>query len=98
MDREHILALLRRHAAELNAAGIRRLYLFGSTARGEANPQSDIDLMADFDRSKQVTLVTLASLEYRLSALLGARVELSTADWMKGPVREHALREAIIAF
>jgi uncharacterized protein len=98
MDRDRILALLREHAQELHAAGVKRLYVFGSVARGDANSHSDIDLMADFDRSKQVTLVTLGGLEQRLGALLGARVEISTADWMKNPVRERALREAVVAF
>lgn len=98
MNRDRILALLREHAQELHAAGVNRLYVFGSVARGDANPHSDIDLMADFDRSKQVTLVTLGGLEQRLGALLGARVEISTADWMKNPVRERALREAVVAF
>jgi predicted nucleotidyltransferase len=46
MDKNRILAILRSHAPELQAAGIAHLRLFGSVARGEATPQSDIDLMA----------------------------------------------------
>lgn len=74
------------------------LGVFGSVARGQAGDQSDIDLIADFDRSKRITLVTLGSLENRLGALLGTKVELSSAEWMKEPVRRQALQEAIVAF
>jgi len=48
MDKNRILAILRSHAPELQAAGLAHLRLFGSVARGEATPQSDIDLIADF--------------------------------------------------
>ncbi len=52
MDRDRILLILREHAPELKAAGLVHLRVFGSVARGEASPQSDVDLMADFDKSK----------------------------------------------
>ena len=41
MDREHVIATLREHEAELKNAGIVHLFLFGSIARGEAGPESD---------------------------------------------------------
>jgi hypothetical protein len=98
MDRERVLAILRGHAAELKAAGLLHLRLFGSVARGEASSESDVDLLADFDSSKRLTLVTVGGLESRLTDLLGARVELSSVDWMNEPVRDRALREAVLAF
>jgi hypothetical protein len=97
-DKEKILVILREHAPELKEAGLKHLGVFGSVARGQADNQSDVDLIADFDRSKRITLVTLGSLESRLGALLGMKVELSSAEWMKEPVRRQALQEAIIAF
>jgi uncharacterized protein len=98
MDRESVLTILRHHAPELRAAGLLHLRLFGSVAREQATAQSDIDLLAEFDRSQRITLVTLGSLESRLSALLGSRVELSAAEWMRDPVRERVLAEAVVAF
>ena len=62
MDKDRIILILREHAPELKAAGLVHLRVFGSVARGEASPQSDVDLMADFDKSKRVTLVTLGRL------------------------------------
>jgi predicted nucleotidyltransferase len=98
MDRENILSVLRDHAPELREAGLVHLRIFGSVARNQANDESDIDLLADFDCSKQITLVTLGSLESRLSMLLGMKVELSSPDWMKEPIRARAMQEAVVAF
>jgi predicted nucleotidyltransferase len=98
LDRENILSVLRDHAPELREAGLVHLRVFGSVARNQANDKSDIDLLADFDRSKQITLVTLGSLESRLSMLLGMKVELSSPDWMKEPIRARAMQEAVVAF
>ncbi len=98
MDRERILAVLRTHAPELRSAGLVHLRLFGSVARGEANSHSDVDLLADFDRSRRITLVTVGGLESRLADLLGSKVDLSSVDWMSEPVRTRALREAVLAF
>jgi predicted nucleotidyltransferase len=98
MDRERILAILRTHAPELKSAGLVHLRLFGSVARGEATAKSDVDLLADFDRSKPVTLVTIGSIQSRLADLLGAKVDLSSAEWMREPIRNSALHEAVLAF
>src|SRR6202453_4199590 len=98
MDKDRIIVILQEHAPELQAAGLVHLRVFGSVARGEASPQSDVDLMADFDKSKRVTLLTVGRLESRLEDLLGVRADLSAAEWMKEPVRMQALREAVIAF
>lgn len=98
MDRHQVIRTLRAHEPELRAAGILHLRVFGSVARGEASPMSDVDLMAEFDESLRLTLVKIGSLQGRLTDLLGAPVELSSQEWMREPVRSHALREAILAF
>jgi predicted nucleotidyltransferase len=67
-------------------------------ARNEATTLSDVDLLADFDKSKRMTLVKVGSLQSRLSDVLGVRVDLSSTDWMREPVKSKALREAVIAF
>ena len=98
MNRQHIIATLRKHEPELRAAGIIHLRLFGSVARDEAADNSDIDLMADFDKSKRLTLVKVGSLQSRLADMLGGNVDLCSPEWMKEPVRSKAMREAVIAF
>jgi len=98
MDKGSILDVLRRHEPELRASGIVHLRLFGSVARGESSSKSDIDLMAELDRSTHPTLLTLVRLENQLTDLLGAKVDLALADAMKEAVRLRASREAILAF
>jgi uncharacterized protein len=98
MDKEHVIFILRQRAPELKEAGLVHLRLFGSVARGDASPQSDVDLMADFDKSRRVTLVTVGGLQSRLTDLLGVNVDLSSEDWMKESVRKQALQEAVLAF
>jgi len=98
MDNATVVRTLRMHEPELRAAGIVHLRLFGSVARGEATAGSDIDLMADFDRSKRLTLVKLGNAHSLLSNILGAKVDLSLSSSMKENVRDRAMREAILAF
>ena len=98
MEKSYVIQTLRLHEPELRAAGIVHLRLFGSVARGEASGESDVDLMADIDRSKRLMLFSLAGLENRLSDMLGVKVDLSPANSMKEAVRVRANREAIHAF
>jgi len=98
MHKHQVLRTLREHEPELKAAGIVHLRIFGSVARGESSPSSDVDLMAEFDKSKRLTLVKIGSLQSRLTDMLGAPVELSSSEWMREPVRSRALREAVLAF
>jgi predicted nucleotidyltransferase len=98
MDQRFVIDKLRHHERELKAAGILHIRVFGSVARNEATTLSDVDLLADFDKSKRMTLVKVGSLQSRLSEVLGVRVDLSSTDWMREPVKSKALREAVIAF
>lgn len=98
MDRSEVLQILRDHEPELKADGIVHLGVFGSVSRGEGSPHSDVDLLADFDASKRLTLVMLGRLQGRLSELLGVEVDLSSSAWMKEPVRTKVMHEAIRAF
>jgi predicted nucleotidyltransferase len=98
MDSSYVIQTLRQHERELKQAGIVHLRLFGSVARNEASQHSDIDLLAEFDKSRRLSLVIVGSIQSRLSELLGVDVDLSSAEWMKEPVRSRVLSEAILAF
>ena len=98
MERRLVIERLREHAAELQAAGVVHLRLFGSTARDEASDNSDVDLLVEFDDSRRQTLVTVGHLQNRLTEILESRVDLSASEWMREPIRSHAAREAILAF
>jgi predicted nucleotidyltransferase len=73
---EQVLATLRAHEPELRAAGIRRLSLFGSVARGDDAPGSDADLAAELDPAARIGLFALAGLERRIGEMLGRKVDL----------------------
>jgi hypothetical protein len=98
VDKAFVISTLREHEAELRAEGVLHLRVFGSVARGENSAVSDVDLLADFDRSRRLTLLTMSRLQNRLSDLLGAEVDLSSAEWMREPIRTRALDEAVLAF
>jgi uncharacterized protein len=89
---------VRAFEPELKTAGITRLSLFGSVARGDASPESDVDLMAEFDPDRQFSLLDMVRLENRLADILGARVDLTPTRAMRDRIRERATREAVLAF
>jgi predicted nucleotidyltransferase len=98
MDRDQVIATLRNHERELKAAGIVRLSLFGSTARGDGGPESDVDLLAAFDESRRLSLLDVVGIELQLADLLGARVDLSEEGMLKPRVQQSVEAEALRAF
>jgi predicted nucleotidyltransferase len=98
MDRERVVSKLREHEPELRAAGIMTLSLFGSVARGDADDQSDVDLMADFDSAKKLSLLGAVGLENKLSDILGLKADLLQRETLKPDVLQRATREAIRVF
>ncbi len=98
MNREAVIAALRAHEPKLKAAGISRLSLFGSTARGAARPDSDIDLLATFDEARPLSLLDVIRIENQLADLLGQSVDLVEEGTLKPHVRQNVDRELVRAF
>jgi len=98
LDEAQIKAKLLEHQPALNRSGILHLRLFGSKARGDDTPESDVDLMADFDREKRLTLFDVAGLEVELGEILKTRVELCDRQMLKEPVKDRADRESVLVF
>jgi predicted nucleotidyltransferase len=98
MTRDDTLAILRAHKEELNAVGVRSLRIFGSMARDEAGPESDIDLEAAFEDPSALTLLDLVRLERHLASLLGRKVELIQQGTFKEGVQDSVEAEAVLAF
>jgi len=93
-----VITALRAHESELRAAGVVRLSLFGSTARGDARLDSDIDLLAAFDDTRPLSLLDVIRIENQISDLLGHAVDLIEEGTLKPRVRQNVDREAMRAF
>jgi predicted nucleotidyltransferase len=99
MDRSTIIARLREHEPELKAAGIEHLSLHGSYARGAAiSEASDVDVIADFDRAKKLSLIGRVHLENRLTDILGIKADLADRAMLRPEVLERAQRESVLVF
>lgn len=78
---------------------IRRLSLFGSQARGDARPESDIDLLVEFDEGMAPGLIGLAAMESDLSGMLGGRkVDLRTPRELSRHFRDEVMRNAQVQY
>jgi predicted nucleotidyltransferase len=95
---EKVIAVLRAQEPRLRAAGIRALSLFGSVARGEARPDSDIDLVAELDPAAKMDLIRLVGLEQELSDLLGREVQILPEPVEKPRLRASVERDRVRAF
>lgn len=77
---------------------IRSLSLFGSALHGELRPDSDVDLLVEFEPEHIPGLLGMARLERELSFLLGCRVELRTAEDLSRYFRSDVLKEAKVLY
>ena len=94
MRREHALALLQADTENLRLQfGVKSLALFGSVARDEAGPTSDVDLLVEFDRP--TGYFGLVRLEQHLQKILGCTVDLGTPNSLREVLRRRVLQEAV---
>ena len=92
MTRETALALLNEHRDELAAFGLRRLAVFGSVARNEAGPDSDVDVLVEFEGKP--TFDRYAGLYDRLEYILRRPVDLATPSMIRPFMREGVEEDA----
>jgi len=77
MERDEAIEKLKRHEAELKQLGVEHLFLFGSTARGEAHPDSDVDLFFDHPQGS-LGLYELMDVKERATEILGCKTDIMT--------------------
>jgi uncharacterized protein len=97
MQREEAIAKLREHEVELRRLGVVRLYLFGSTARGEAREDSDVDLFFDYERGK-LGLFELMDVKEHASRILGRKADVITRDSLHKVLRQQIEASALQVF
>ena len=94
MRKDEVLWRLREHRDELRKRfGVKSLAVFGSVARGEAGPESDVDILVEFEG--RATFDRYMGLKFFLEDLLGRRVDLVTRKALKPRLRPYVEREAI---
>jgi predicted nucleotidyltransferase len=98
MTRDDVIATLRAHEAALRLKGVAHAALFGSLARGEAGPDSDIDIMVEIDPAAGVDLYDYVGITRFIADLLPGKVDVSNRASLKAHVRPAAERDAVLAF
>ncbi|TEU09859.1 MAG: nucleotidyltransferase [Anaerolineales bacterium] len=94
MDTHKLLASQRQDILEIAARyGARNVRIFGSMARGDAGPDSDLDILVDMEPGR--SMFDLGGLLYDLQAFLGVDVDVVTEKGLRPRIRERVLREAV---
>jgi hypothetical protein len=95
MKREDAISRIKDNADAIRALGTLRLYLYGSLARDDAGPASDVDVFVDRDPAKRFGFIELTELEFLLRDILGAEVDVSTRTGLHPALSEAIEKSAI---
>lgn len=91
------IARLKEHGAELKRLGVQHLYLFGSTARGEAREDSDVDLFFDYERVR-FSLFDLMDVQDAAARILGCKTDIMSWDSLHKLLRARIEASAVPVF
>ena len=97
MDQDTAITLLKAHEAELRRLGVQHLYLFGSTARGEARAESDVDLFFDHEWG-QLSLFDVMEIQEVSARILGCKTDAITRGSLHPVLRDRIENSAIPVF
>jgi uncharacterized protein len=97
VKRDEAITRLKDHEAELKRLGVGHLYLFGSTARGEAKDGSDIDLFFDYEKGKFGVFELIDVKEYAAN-ILGCPTDIMTRDSLHKALRRRIESTAVRVF
>ena len=97
MERSEAIARLKQHETELKRLGVEHLYLFGSTARGDARDDSDVDLFFDYPKGK-FGVYELMDVKEAAARILGHKADIMTRDSIHKRLRERIEAAAVPVF
>jgi uncharacterized protein len=97
MGRDEAIRRLRRHEADLRRLGVEHLYMFGSTARGEATEGSDIDLFFDHEKGK-IGVFELMDVKERAAGILGLKTDVMTRNSLHPRLKKRIEESAVRVF
>jgi hypothetical protein len=98
MNAQDALLTLRRYESALRARGIRHAAVFGSTARGENRPDSDLDIVVDIDPEMRMTVFDYVGLKEYIAGLFEGPVDVVSREGLKAYVRSAVAADAVYAF
>ncbi len=93
-----VLEALKAHEAELRRLGVCHAAVFGSVARGEARPASDVDVTVELDPERPIGVFEYARLKLYIAQLVGGRGDVVNRKTLKPLLRESILRDSVNAF
>ena len=95
MQRDIAIQRIRAIESSIRSLGASAVYLFGSTSRNEAGPNSDVDVFIDKDPAHSFGLTEFCRLEETLAEALGTKVDLATRESLH-PVIKHEIEQSAI--
>jgi predicted nucleotidyltransferase len=98
MKCNEILSILRQHESTLRARGMRHAALFGSVARGDARPDSDIDILIELAPDAGLDIFKYVGLKMYIEGLFPGSVDVVDRDALKPLLRTPTANDAIYAF
>ena len=98
MDRNQAIGRLKENADAVRGMGATALYLFGSTASGQATDESDLDLFIDYDQTRGFSLLDLVGIKQFLEECMSIAVDLTTRDSLHPRLRDSIEKTAIKVF
>jgi predicted nucleotidyltransferase len=98
MDRREIIARLRENEGPLRERGVRHAALFGSCARGQERPDSDVDIMIEIDPAARIGIYEYVAIKDYIAGLFDTRVDVVRRDRLNTDIRPAAVGDAIYAF
>ena len=91
IPKDRIAAFCKQHR-------IRKLSVFGSALREDFGPDSDIDMLVEFEPDARMGMLNLAGLELELGSIIGRKVDLNTPGFISKYYRERVLQEAVVQY